>query len=118
MTLMIRTAVLETRGARSGSLRRNAIIYFHDGERVTIMASNAGSPTHPAWYHNVRAHPDVTFGGLPMHAHLVEDAHERRRLEALGDNVFPAFADYRRAAAAAHRAIPIIQLTPRPSSAS
>ena len=111
MPLVIRTAVLETRGAKSGEARRNAIIYFHDGDRVTIMASNAGSSNHPAWYHNVRAHPNVTFGDIPMHAHVVEDEHERKRLEALGDNVFPAFASYRRAAAAANRSVPIIALT-------
>ena len=113
MTLVIRTAVLETRGAKSGAPRRNAIIYFHDGDRVTLVASNAGSATHPAWYHNVRAHPDVTFGDIPMHAHVVDDDQERRRLEVLGDNVFPAFASYRRAAAAGNRTVPIVQLTQR-----
>ena len=46
-----------------------------------------------------------------MRAHVVEDEHERQRLEALGDNVFPAFADYRRAAAERNRTIPIVQLT-------
>jgi hypothetical protein len=30
-TLVFRTAVLETHGARSRALRRNAITYFHDG---------------------------------------------------------------------------------------
>lgn len=63
-TLVFPTAVLETREARSGARRRNAIIYFHDGDRVTIAASNAGSSRHPAWYHNLRAHPDVTFAGI------------------------------------------------------
>jgi deazaflavin-dependent oxidoreductase (nitroreductase family) len=58
--------VLETQGARSGARRRNAIIYVHDGDLVTIAASNAGDSRHPAWYHNLRAHPDVTFGGIPM----------------------------------------------------
>src|SRR5262249_9734314 len=60
-TLVFPTAVLETTGAKSGARRRNAIIYFHDGDRVTIVASNAGSPRHPSWYHNLRAHPDVRF---------------------------------------------------------
>jgi len=60
------TPVLKTQGARSGARRRNAIIYIHDGDLVTIAASNAGDSRHPAWYHNLRAHPDVTFGGIPM----------------------------------------------------
>jgi hypothetical protein len=47
-TLVFPTSVLETKGARSGAIRQNAIIYFHDGERVTIAASNAGAARHPA----------------------------------------------------------------------
>jgi deazaflavin-dependent oxidoreductase (nitroreductase family) len=111
-TLVFPTALLETEGARSGARRRNAIIYFHDGDRVTIVASNAGAPSHPAWFHNLRAHPDVTFGGIPMRATVVDDEAERARLWVLADRVFPAFASYRRDATAANRTIPLVQLTP------
>jgi deazaflavin-dependent oxidoreductase (nitroreductase family) len=113
MALVIRTAVLETRGAKSGSVRRNAVIYFHDGDRVTIVASNAGSARHPAWYHNLRAHPDVTLAGIPMRATVVTDEPTRERLWALADRVFWPFATYRRDAAKANRTIPIVQLTSR-----
>jgi deazaflavin-dependent oxidoreductase (nitroreductase family) len=112
-TLVFPTAVLETTGARSGARRLNAIIYFHDGDRVTIVASNAGSPRHPSWYHNLRANPDVVFGGIPMHARVVDDEAERDRLWQLADRVFPAFASYRRDAARMNRRIPIVQLMPR-----
>jgi hypothetical protein len=64
--LMLPTALLETRGARTGSVRRNAVIYFHDGERITVIASKLGAPEHPAWYFNARAHPDVLLGGQPF----------------------------------------------------
>lgn len=114
-TLVFPTAVLETRGAKSGERRRNAVIYFHDGERVTIVASHAGSPRHPAWYHNLRAHPDVTLGGMPMRASVVDDEAERDRLWTLADRVLPAYARYRRDAARAHRTLPIVQLIERPS---
>ena len=110
LSLPIRTAVLETRGARSGAVRRNAVIYFHDSERVTIVASLAGAPHHPAWFHNLVAHPDVVFGGVPMHATVVTDEAERERLWALADNVFPPFELYRRMAG---REIPIVQLASR-----
>lgn len=109
--LMIPTALLETRGARSGKRRRNVVIYFHDGERVTIVASKLGLPSHPAWFHNLRANPDVTLGGVPMRATVVEDEAERRRLWALADRVFAPYAAYRREAAEANRTIPIVQLT-------
>lgn len=111
-TLMFPTAVLETTGARTGARRRNAVIYFHDGDRVTIIASNAGSARHPRWYHNLRAHHDVIFGGTAMRAVVIEDETERNRLWALADRVFPAFAIYRRDAAKRDRRIPIVQLTP------
>jgi deazaflavin-dependent oxidoreductase (nitroreductase family) len=108
--LVIPTALLETRGARSGALRRNAVIYFHDGDRVTIVASKAGDSRHPAWFHNLRAHPDVTFGGIPMRATVVTDEAERRRLWELADRVFAPYAAYRRDAAKVNRTIPIVQL--------
>jgi deazaflavin-dependent oxidoreductase (nitroreductase family) len=114
-TLVFPTALLETRGARSGERRHNAVIYFHDGDRVTIVASNAGDSRHPAWYHNLRAHPDVTFGGIPMRAIVVDDEGERARLWVLADRVFPAFAKYRQEAAKVNRTIPIVQLTQRGS---
>jgi deazaflavin-dependent oxidoreductase (nitroreductase family) len=105
------TALLETRGAKSGVLRRNAVIYFHDGDRVTIVASKAGHVRHPAWFHNLRAHPDVTFGGIPMRATVISDEAERERLWRLADRVFAPYATYRRDAAKAGRMIPIVQLT-------
>lgn len=111
--LLLPTALLETRGARTGQPRRNGVIYFHDGERVTIVASKLGMPQHPAWFHNLRAHPDVTLGGKPFHAEVVEDEPERARLWQLADRVFPAYAVYRERAAGAGRVIPIVQLIPR-----
>jgi deazaflavin-dependent oxidoreductase (nitroreductase family) len=117
MGLVLPTALLETRGAKSGALRRNAVIYFHDGDRVTIIASKAGHQKHPAWFHNLRAHPDVTFGGVPMRAAPVNDEAERERLWALADQVFAPYATYRRDAAKANRTIPIVQLTARETDA-
>jgi len=112
MGLVLPTALLETRGAKTGALRRNGVLYFHDSDRVTIVASKAGAREHPAWFHNLRAHPEVTFGGVPMRATVVGDEAERRRLWALADRVFAPFATYRRDAAKANRTIPIVQLTP------
>jgi deazaflavin-dependent oxidoreductase (nitroreductase family) len=113
-TIVFPTALLETLGAKTGKPRRNAVIYFHDGSRVIIVASNAGAPRHPAWYHNLRAHPDVVFGGVLMRATVVDDEAERARLSALADRVFPAFANYRNDAAEVHRTIPIVQLVESP----
>ena len=111
--LVIPTALLETRGAKSGALRRNAVICFHDGDRATIVASKLGLPSHPAWFRNLQANSDVTFGGIPMRATVVGDEAERDRLWTLADRVFAPYAAYRREAAKANRTIPIVQLTPR-----
>ncbi len=113
MGLVLPTALLETRGAKTGKVRRNGVLYFHDGDRVIIVASKQGLPGNPAWFHNLRANPDVTLGGIPMLATVVTDESERLRLWALGDRVFAPYADYRREAAKAGRTIPIVELTPR-----
>ena len=68
---------------------------------------------HPSWYHNLRADPGVVFGGIAMHATVVDDEAECARLWQLADRVLPAFASYRRNAAKVNRRIPIVQLTPR-----
>jgi deazaflavin-dependent oxidoreductase (nitroreductase family) len=94
-------------------VRRTAVIYFHDEDRVTIIASKQGDARHPAWFHNLRAHPDVTFGGIPMRATVVNGEAERHRLWTLADRVFAPYAAYRRDAAQANRTIPIVQLTAR-----
>jgi deazaflavin-dependent oxidoreductase (nitroreductase family) len=111
--LIVPTALLQTRGARTGRVRRNAVIYFHDGELVTIIASQAGRPENPSWFHNARAHPDVLLGGQPFRADVIDDETTRARLWELADAVFPAFAAYRQSAARAGRTIPILQLAPR-----
>jgi hypothetical protein len=69
-------------------------------------------PEHPAWFHNLVAHPDVMLGGQPFRAEVVEDERERERLWQLADGIFPAYASYRERAARAGRTIPIVQLVP------
>jgi deazaflavin-dependent oxidoreductase (nitroreductase family) len=109
----VAAALLETRGARTGQPRRNATLCFHDGDRVTIIASLRGWRRNPAWYYNLRKHPDVVFGGLPFRAEIVDDEAERHRLWDLADRVYPQYADFREQAANAGRVIPIVQLVPR-----
>lgn len=113
MGLLLPTALLETRGARTGRPRRNGVIYFHDGDRVAIVASKLGLPEHPAWFHNLRANPDVKLGDQAFRAEVVEDESERARLWTLADRVFPGYAAYRKRAGRAGRTIPIVRLTRR-----
>jgi deazaflavin-dependent oxidoreductase (nitroreductase family) len=51
--------ILTTVGARSGKLRKAALMRVeHDGA-YAVVASLGGAPKHPVWYHNVLAHPQV-----------------------------------------------------------
>jgi F420H(2)-dependent quinone reductase len=50
--------ILHHTGAKSGVRRQSPVIHMPDGESLVIVASLLGSPKNPAWYHNLRAHPD------------------------------------------------------------
>lgn len=89
------------------------VIYFHDGDRGTLVASKLRLQEHPAWFHNARANPGVVFGGRPFHAEVVDDGAARARLWELADLVVPPDADYRASAGRFGRTIPILQLAPR-----
>ena len=53
--------VLTTVGARSGLERVNPLVYVMDGDRYVVAASKGGADTHPDWYFNVKAAPEVTI---------------------------------------------------------
>ncbi|HEX3511284.1 MAG TPA: nitroreductase family deazaflavin-dependent oxidoreductase [Solirubrobacteraceae bacterium] len=103
--------LLTSTGARSGERRTTPVVYLRDGERLVVFASKAGAPENPAWYHNLRAHPEVTVevgsDTLEMRA---EELHgeERDRLFAQQVEALPQFADY---AERTERVIPVVALT-------
>jgi deazaflavin-dependent oxidoreductase (nitroreductase family) len=104
--------LLHHTGARTGTARVNPVAYLADGDRYVIFASKAGAPTHPDWYHNLRAYPDVTIevgrDTLKATAHEVTGA-ERERLFAAMVERSPSFAEYQRKT---ERLIPVIALDP------
>ena len=53
------TLLLTTRGRKSGKLRRSALIYGRDGDRYVVVGSKGGNPSHPLWYLNLVADPEV-----------------------------------------------------------
>lgn len=46
-------------GRRSGKKKTICLMYTPHGEDVILVASLGGSPTHPAWYYNLKANPGV-----------------------------------------------------------
>lgn len=51
--------LITTLGRRSGKWRRTALYYWRDGESYVVVASDGGTPHHPAWYLNLTAQPEV-----------------------------------------------------------
>jgi len=102
--------LLTTTGAKSGQLRTKPMMYIPDGDRLLVIASNAGAPTHPDWYRNVVAHPEVTVevGNETFKAiATVTEGLERQRLWSRVVELYPFFADHQ---AKTSRQIPVIVL--------
>ena len=105
--------LLTTEGARTGTVRTVPLVYTRDGDRYVVIASKGGSPTHPAWYHNLVAHPvvGVEVGDEQFEADAsVAEGSERRRLYDLQAAMMPAFAGYELKTS---RVIPVITLDRR-----
>ena len=104
--------LLHTVGAKSGQERINPVAYVTDGDRLVIIASKGGAPTHPDWYHNILAHPLVTVEvgteQFQAQAALAPEP-ERTRLYSKMVEMMPGFAEYERKTT---RVIPVITLTP------
>ena len=104
---------LTTTGAKTGQPRRSPLVGLVDGERVVVIASNFGQRHYPAWYHNLRAHPQaqVTLGGQTRTVTAREATGAEREgywQQALA--VYPGYAAYARRVGARH--IPVMVLTP------
>ena len=87
--------LLTTTGARSGLARTTPLGYGMDGDRIVVVAANAGAPAHPDWYHNLRAHPLVTIelGAERFQARAqVAEGAERTRLVARQAEIVPWLA--------------------------
>ena len=99
-------------GAKSGTQRTTPLVCTTDDDKIVIIASMGGAPTHPAWYHNLVANPEVTveFGTNSYQARAVEvTGDDRRRLFDQQAAVMPQFKDYE---AKTTRTIPVFVLEP------
>jgi deazaflavin-dependent oxidoreductase (nitroreductase family) len=104
--------LLHHTGAKTGKSRVNPLAYQSDRGRYIIFASKAGAPTNPDWYHNLKAHPEVTIEvGTETIETVASEAtgEERERLFRAQAERSPQFAEYQNKT---DRAIPVIVLTP------
>ena len=107
--------VLTSVGAKSGKLRKNALMRVeHDGEYL-LVASQGGAPTHPVWYYNLTADPEavtIQDGPEPFDVRVRELAEgpEREAWWQRAVAAFPPYADYQ---VKTERLIPVFLATRR-----
>ena len=102
--------LLTTTGAKSGREHVSPLAYTTDGDRLVIIASKGGAPTHPDWFHNLVANPEVTveLGAETFPARAsVPEGEERQRLYDQQAAQMPNFAAYQRNT---ERQIPVVVL--------
>ena len=100
--------LLTMTGAKSGRTITKPLVYTTDGERVVVIASFAGAPHHPGWYHNLVANPEVTLeiGTERFRARAeVTSGEERQRLFDAQAARMPIFHDYQKKTS---RQIPVV----------
>ena len=109
--------LLHTTGARSGQPRTNPMMYQAVGGGWAVFASYAGLDVNPAWFHNLKTHPDAsievgvdgTVETIDVHARVL-GSEEREPVWEEQKRRYPGFADYERKT---DRVIPVVLLTRR-----
>jgi len=92
--------IVTCKGAKSGAIRKVPLMRVeHDGEYLAV-ASKGGAPTHPVWYYNLKAHPDVQLqdrdGKWDMTATELPEGDERSRWWDRAVEAYPPYADYQK----------------------
>jgi deazaflavin-dependent oxidoreductase (nitroreductase family) len=102
--------LLTMTGAKTGRLLTRPLVYTRDGDRIVIIASWAGSPRNPPWYHNLIANPVATveLGAEKFTVRAsVTSGQERQRLFDRQADQLPIFKDYQKKTT---RQIPVLVL--------
>jgi deazaflavin-dependent oxidoreductase (nitroreductase family) len=105
--------LLHNVGAKSGKEYVTPLVYLPEDGRTFIFASKGGAPSHPGWFHNLKADPDVRIeiGSDTVDVVAAElGGEERDRIYAIQAEQQPQFAEY---AQKTERQIPVIELTPK-----
>lgn len=106
--------ILHHRGAKSGIERESPLLYLEDGDAIVLVASIGGSPKHPSWYHNLRAHPDAEIerrGDTVAVTARTASAEERERLWPRLVEMYPDYDVYQ--GRSDGRVIPVVLCEPR-----
>lgn len=102
--------LLTTTGRKSGLTRTTPLLYMNDGDRILIVASKGGMPTHPAWYHNIKANPECSVqimrDVIPVVGRIA-NPEERKALWPKLVEFFPGYGEYQKKT---DREIPVVIL--------
>jgi deazaflavin-dependent oxidoreductase (nitroreductase family) len=104
--------LLHTVGAKTGQQRVNPMMYQAVPDGYAVFASKGGAPDNPDWYHNLRAHPQVSaeIGTRTVELKArVADGDEREKIWTAQKAAYPGFADYEQKTT---RQIPVVILEP------
>jgi len=104
--------LLTSVGARSGKLRKTALMRVeHEGEYV-VVASKGGAPEHPVWYYNLKQHPLVELQDLAeRHDYMARELEPGAERDAWWERAVAAWPDYASYQAKTDRLIPLFLLT-------
>ena len=107
--------LLHTVGAKSGAERTNPLVSKDLGDRrVAVFATKAGATSHPDWYYNLVANPEVSIEigteSRDVEAHVAQ-GEERAAIWDPWKVEMPAFVEYEQSAGS--REIPVVVLDPR-----
>lgn len=106
--------LLTTTGRRSGRRRTMPLLYLEDGGRLVLVASYGGAPRHPAWYLNLKAHPEVAVTrGRRTQTMTARPASVEER-ERLWPQVVASCRGYASYQEKTSRQIPLVLLTASP----
>ncbi|HLL85929.1 MAG TPA: nitroreductase/quinone reductase family protein [Thermoleophilaceae bacterium] len=112
-----RVLALTTRGRRSGAARATAVGYLEDGDRIVLVASNAGLDRPPAWWLNLCEHPEAEIDLRGERRAVRARAASDDERERLWPRVVDQFEGFDRYASYTEREIPLVMLERRGGAA-
>lgn len=101
--------IVATRGAKSGKRREIALIHLPHGDDKLLVASQGGADSHPTWYYNVKANPEVeiTFRGARHRYRALQVSDDEKR--ALWPHLLSIYPDFDQYQARTDRNIPVFR---------
>lgn len=108
--------LLTSVGAKTGKLRKTALMRVeHDGEYL-VVASKGGAPEHPVWFYNLKEHPLVELqDGAERHDYTARELEPGEERDAWWARAVEAWPDYANYQAKTDRLIPVFLLTRIPA---